>query len=542
MSTARGPAVHLRRLARTLGLGALLGATALAACGDGDARRREIRGDTEGRRSQQVGRRGGTPIVEDTTSLLTTVGGDSLIGAARGAGGVATLRGECAACHQGVHQVDLGRGPGPAPSCLECHESDHEPVQAFYAGAVTGVDVPADTMFVARVACAGCHVDSTFAQPAGAPRHAAYDRMCTSCHGERFEGMLADWRGGVEWRTRAVDAYVTQAAADGRLARGDARGRVQAARAAMRTLRTAGALHNVRGADRLFRAAVDSTVAAYRLAGLAAPPRPALGSDPVATTCLGCHYGVEAARDTVFGQTFDHASHVVRANVACKDCHTDEGYFLDGKSGGAEEDKDVNPRHGKTTVSAKRCNDCHHSPTQTLSCTACHAYGDQRMQRPVRVSMALNLRPENAPKSRDVPFSHPQHREVKCESCHKSTSEVRQVVGCRDCHDDHHTERAKNYASCTACHTGAAQAKHTRDDHLRCTSCHVRQTVARLLPTRTLCLTCHVKQVDHEPGKECSTCHMQATPQQLKQRILAGRDAPGRGPIARPPRSGTGTN
>lgn len=530
MSASRRPAALLR----ALGLGALLGALAAAGCADDEARRREIRGDTEGRRSQQVGARGAdTAPADDTASLVTTVGGDSLIGAARGAGGVATLRTECAACHPGVHDVALGRGPGPAASCLECHETTHEPVQAFYAGAIAGADVPPDTMFVARVACVGCHGDSTFAAPAGAPRHAALDAMCTSCHGDRFTGMLAQWQGGVEWRARAVAAYVGQAIADGRLARGDARERVRGASAAMRTLRTAGALHNVRGADRLFRAAVDSTAAAYRLAGLAAPPRPALGPDPASVTCLGCHYGVEAARDTVFGQSFDHASHVVRATVACKDCHTDEGYFLDGRSGGKDEDKDVNPRHGKTTVTARACDDCHHAPTQTLTCTACHAPGDQRLARPVRVTMAMTLRPENSPRSRSVPFSHPQHREVQCERCHTSTSAVRQVATCGSCHEDHHTERA---AGCTDCHATGAQAKHTRDDHLRCTSCHVRQTVARLSPTRTLCLTCHVTQAKHEPGKECSTCHMQATPQQLKQRILAGRDQPGRPPVARPPR------
>ncbi|HEX4935104.1 MAG TPA: hypothetical protein VFV33_18090, partial [Gemmatimonadaceae bacterium] len=69
-------------LLRTLGLGALLGALAAAGCDDPEARRREIRGETSGRRSQQVGARGvDTAPADDTASLVTTVGGDSLIGA-----------------------------------------------------------------------------------------------------------------------------------------------------------------------------------------------------------------------------------------------------------------------------------------------------------------------------------------------------------------------------------------------------------------------------------------------------------------------------
>lgn len=486
---------------------------ATSACGN-DARtpraERPDVGSTQGRRG--VGER-----EVDTTSLLSPTRNDSLIGDARGAGGIESLQAQCLVCHEGAHDARLGRGAGASATCAACHRDSHAAIQDFYAGTIRQVAVPADTMYLARVSCAGCHTDSTFAIHGGGNRLVALNGMCVSCHGPRFDGMLARWRGGLAWRELAVASYIAQADADPRLSPATTKARLRDARATVSIVRTAGAVHNIRGADQLLRAAIEGAASAYARAGIVAPPPPQLGPDPRRNDCVSCHYGIEASRTTMFGATFDHGAHVVRASVACTECHSDANYFVTRQSPDAESNREVDRRHGKTRVTAGSCDGCHHSPTSQLACTSCHA-GDARLDRPRRVTMALALRPQGAPNNRLVDFQHAQHTAAACTSCHATARDVRTVVSCSQCHTDHHRERA---TGCVTCHGTRMLDTHARDSHLTCANCHAREVFTRLLPDRTFCTSCHVKQSDHVPGRECSPCHLNLTPDQVRQRILS---------------------
>lgn len=488
-------------LARRAALAAALVAAAAsgtAGCSP-DARTSETRRRDVG---ESIERRAAGLREGDTASLVTPLRGELLIGAARGAGGVATVRTECADCHPGAHDVRAGRGATVSVACADCHESAHEAIQAFYAGAVSGTEVAPDTMFVARVACAGCHADTTFTAADGAPRHAALDAMCTSCHGERFGGMLGRWRSGVAWRMDRVAAYVRQAAADGRLASTPARERVRAGQEMVLLLRTAGPLHNVRGADRLFRAALDSVTAAYRGAGVAAPARPALGPDPARVACLGCHYGIEASSTTAFGERFDHGPHIVRGDVACDKCHSDAGYLTAGSTVPGQE-RALDPRHGRTTVTAAACASCHHQPGAATACSACHAPGEMGGRYLVATTMRVT---PSATRRRELPFRHDQHGTVACASCHSADAGMAPVkASCTSCHEPHH----RPDAACTSCHTGA-KPLHTRQAHVGCAGCHDAAKVASLRPTRPVCQSCHVDMAEHNPGRECVQCHQVA--------------------------------
>jgi hypothetical protein len=55
--------------------------------------------------------------------------------------------------------------------------------------------------------------------------------------------------------------------------------------------------------------------------------------------------------------------------------------------------------------------------------------------------------------------------------------------------------------------------------HTGCDACHAPAIVARLVPTRGLCLTCHAAQRDHHPGAECTVCHLGATPEGFQGRL-----------------------
>jgi hypothetical protein len=61
------------------------------------------------------------------------------------------------------------------------------------------------------------------------------------------------------------------------------------------------------------------------------------------------------------------------------------------------------------------------------------------------------------------------------------------------------------------------------DAHQACDKCHTPATVAALEPTRSFCLACHSSETDHYGGKECSDCHLQATPGEYRPTLTGGR-------------------
>lgn len=436
----------------------------------------------------------------------------ALLGA-RGAGAqrVSPTDVDCITCHPNVHATMVGAGEKTAVRCRTCHAQAHAPVDQLYTGVGTDSTVLPDKMYLARVACGECHTGAERGAAAGAPRTAALTRACTSCHGARFEQMLPRWSAAMTAHTQAADAYVASAAADPRLAaQPGARARVAAARASVSLVTAGNGLHNVPGADALLRTAVRTVGDAYRAAGLPVPAAPALGPDPAIEACAYCHYGIETVRGTVAGRSFDHADHVLRAGVACTQCHSAANYFT-GTAG------QVDPRHGHTTVSAASCNDCHHVKS-TLACTTCHQPGALAAHAD-SATLSLRLTPAGAPASRRVAFRHDAHAAVACASCHTDRSGVRNVAACTTCHEAHHEQAA----DCTACHGTSVRSFHTAANHLACTQCHARQTVQLLTGNRTFCLSCHVDRRDHHPAQECAPCHMQMSPAEVQARILGGR-------------------
>lgn len=417
-------------------------------------------------------------------------------------------RADCMGCHPRVHDLVLGHTKAASAKCADCHAGAHEnydKIESLYAGTMRGALHP-DVMFKARVACAECHVDTTLA-PRGVARVAALDHMCTTCHGARFAGMLTRWSAGMQWRIESVVKYSNRVARDPRSSDA-ARSRAQTARAIASLIASAGPSHNLQASDALLRSALASVAAAYSVAP------PSLGPDPQGTSCVRCHYGVEASRDTAFRETFDHASHIVRANVACSQCHTSADFFASGKDPSDSSKRRLDPRHGKSTLTAASCMNCHHSTSAALSCAACH--NAEPTARGISVTLPLRLLSKNAPSSRAVTFEHRDHQNAECESCHTSRETPRAVVACTSCHDKHHAETT---AKCASCHGTEMLAEHTIEDHFACASCHARQTAAALLPNRAFCVSCHAKEADHKPDRECSPCHMQATPAALRTRI-----------------------
>jgi hypothetical protein len=105
--------------------------------------------------------------------------------------------------------------------------------------------------------------------------------------------------------------------------------------------------------------------------------------------------------------------------------------------------------------------------------------------------------------------------------CHESAVTLNPappVKSCTGCHEDHHSARR----DCAGCHSGGdIRAAHVDsvNAHASCDACHRETTVARLVPDRGLCLTCHAPQREHYATRECTTCHFLETPEAYRAHL-----------------------
>jgi hypothetical protein len=99
------------------------------------------------------------------------------------------------------------------------------------------------------------------------------------------------------------------------------------------------------------------------------------------------------------------------------------------------------------------------------------------------------------------------------------------VTKCTACHEDHHAARR----DCASCHRTAGIIKaHAPpiDAHQACDRCHTERTVAALEPTRSFCLACHESATDHHTEKECTVCHLQASPEGYRAKLTSAGNRP----------------
>ena len=178
---------------------------------------------------------------------------------------------------------------------------------------------------------------------------------------------------------------------------------------------------------------------------------------------------------------FPHARH---KTVPCADCHA------------------TSSTHGGVKVTRPDgCRNCHHASSQKASCASCHQQGPSAA-RTVDVKMTVTAR--RIPQvERALTFAHARHAALACTQCHDDSPTRAPKATCLGCHADHHQPKRE----CAACHTGA-KTGHDRAAHDACASCHTAPWVAQLPSSRTLCLACHDTQRTHEPGHECSICHL----------------------------------
>jgi hypothetical protein len=187
------------------------------------------------------------------------------------------------------------------------------------------------------------------------------------------------------------------------------------------------------------------------------------------------------------GRPFEHRRH---ERVSCRSCH----------GTGAE--------HRTILVRTPRdCAGCHHDERRAQACADCH--GTERLPQPAPVAAAMSLSVWDSARTRALPFNHDVHARggagLTCRDCHRTPVTLARDRACASCHTEHHRPEA----TCATCHLPTKQGTHTPEVHLSCAGagCHAPAVAPPPTLSRTLCLTCHAAQKEHEPGGTCAACH-----------------------------------
>lgn len=123
----------------------------------------------------------------------------------------------------------------------------------------------------------------------------------------------------------------------------------------------------------------------------------------------------------------------------------------------------------------------------------------------------MSLAVWEAPRTRSLPFDHGSHEELECGECHRDRPLLSADRACSDCHEEHHAADA----TCWSCHaTPPVDAHDVAVHETSCTGagCHGTAAEGAVVGhrerARSVCLSCHTDQVDHEPGARCADCHL----------------------------------
>ena len=251
-------------------------------------------------------------------------------------------------------------------------------------------------------------------------------------------------------------------------------------------------------------------------------------SGPV--TCGGCHAKMPSATsnwETIGLDKSLHYRHSKKLNKECKLCHheynkeTQKLFYAEGKEGACvycHKDQTEENRISHREASHAACISCHQetkaknakAEVGPVNCSGCHDPDQQleiavvedvpRMKRNqpdtvfVKTGVKSALTPENALRSKAVPFNHKAHEAANnsCRVCHHAS-----LGSCADCHTVNGAKEGNFIklgtsmhqvgaeASCIGCHTMA-------QDDKNCAGCHVFLSKGLKQDTAS-CLACHME-------------------------------------------------
>ena len=181
-------------------------------------------------------------------------------------------------------------------------------------------------------------------------------------------------------------------------------------------------------------------------------------------------------------------SHKLHEALNCTSCHSTDA------------------AHGTVRIkTASDCQSCHHSERNEARCTSCHTA--QELAGTRERSLTVKFSVWSSARNRTFGFAHESHTEIDCRACHQEAPKYATVLSCESCHASHHDVAR----TCTSCHERVADPRiHDRRVHATCSGsgCHEAAALPQPVNARAVCLSCHTRQVNHEPGGDCASCHL----------------------------------
>lgn len=205
-------------------------------------------------------------------------------------------------------------------------------------------------MFMAGVACEGCHVQLP-GQEAETAR--ATEVSCMSCHGPRYRSVYLQWRGVTDQRASSLRAQLRSTAS---MFPSGQPSSLKDASYNLELVEKGRGVHNPGYSFALLQESHRLLNEVREDSGRRPLPVP-WPEVPYSSPCLNCHQGIELQDSRPFGRSFSHESHVVGRRLECGQCHR--------------------PHEERTTDEVLRfgpegCADCHHKG-QELDCQKCHS-------------------------------------------------------------------------------------------------------------------------------------------------------------------------
>jgi nitrate/TMAO reductase-like tetraheme cytochrome c subunit len=386
---------------------------------------------------------------------------------------------ECTQCHTPILHRVVSLAQTFELECQACHQRVHAEQQQMYAGlGGHGTESMPSAMFLARVSCKSCH--SIPVEIEGHEQvNEAGEASCMSCHGIRYANILPAWQREIQRRLNQVVPVVEgarQTLGAARLgARGVADSLLRLAAENLQFVERGKGAHNIAYADELLRASLGLVREAVEAADLPySVPDVDLGPDIGRNICLQCHTAIREQTGRFAGRAFEHEPHVIRADLACTECHTT-----------------LEEHGGIMLTGAASCDDCHHRRIDPLNCATCHAGPGGAPE--VKISTPTG------------DFPHSVHRQsgLACSTCHSPPRMSARGLECAICHERHHQPQN----NCLDCHKGGVLQLHPPAAHSGCALCHGDRVAGITEWSRQVCTVCHTDKVEHNAPIDCRLCH-----------------------------------
>jgi hypothetical protein len=342
---------------------------------------------------------------------------------------VAKRKVACTQCHVEIkHGLTGAKTRVMDFSCQSCHADTHlGPKEMFMGEGGKGVPPTPSHMFTARLDCLACHVQSKSGEGMfkNGRTFVASEKACTSCHGDKYKGMLQDWKETLDEMVRDIEpklAAARQAMEKGSAGKGksaEAKKLYDDAKYNVDFVKIGRGVHNPFYASELIQVADRNLDRLFRLAGQTASSLPEKSPIRGGYCASLCHAkeGVKLPQETSFqGAKLPHTRHAFDFGLGCTTCHSAE-------------------KHKAIKIRKEDCMACHHGPENT-QCSRCH-----QNQAALFTAQKLPIEVREAKASVKA-------GKVECVGCHdlsKKQTLDRLSQACTQCHDKAYVEMLKGW-------------------------------------------------------------------------------------------------